>query len=186
MDQTRFRKLLMHELERPDANAALVAPKLPIALVLDNIRSHHNIGALFRTADGLNVAELVLCGITATPPHREIHKTALGATDSVPWTYAESCVEACLVLQKQGFKLVALEQCEGATDIRKINQILMGTQPVALVVGNEVNGVDQAVLNLCEACLIIPQDGSKHSLNVSVAGGVALWELYRHFNSLKD
>jgi tRNA G18 (ribose-2'-O)-methylase SpoU len=174
-----FRKLSMDELARPTAEAHRLGPRLPIVLVLDDLRSHHNIGALFRTADAFNVQRMVLCGITGTPPHRDIHKTALGATESVPWTYAPQALAAVSELRTKGYTICALEQTTGSTDLRQLAHIITPNTPLALILGNEVNGVNEALLPLCNHCIEIPQSGAKHSLNVSVAGGVALWELYR-------
>jgi len=180
MEET-FRKLSMDELARPTAEAHRVGQRLPIVLVLDDLRSHHNIGALFRTADAFNVERMVLCGITGTPPHRDIHKTALGATDSVPWAYAPDAVAAVTELRATGHTICALEQTTASTDLRHLPSIITPKKPLGLILGNEVNGVNEALLPLCHHCIEIPQSGAKHSLNVSVAGGVALWELYRMY-----
>lgn len=175
----KFRRLSMDELARPTAQAHRAGQRLPIVLVLEDLRSHHNIGALFRTADAFDVERMVLCGITGTPPHRDIHKTALGATESVPWTHEADAVAAVSGLRASGYHICALEQVTGSTDLRHLAKDLTPGAPIALILGNEVNGVSDALLALCDACIEIPQSGSKHSLNVSVAGGVALWELYR-------
>jgi tRNA G18 (ribose-2'-O)-methylase SpoU len=135
----------------------------------------NNIGSIFRSSDCFGVEKLYLCGISGTPPHREIHKTALGAENSVPWTYAESTLEVCKNLKDQGYKIMAIEQVENSTPLGSFK--LEKDQPYALVLGNEVDGVSQEVLDLCDICIEIPQYGTKHSFNVSVCAGIVLWEL---------
>ncbi|SES81810.1 SpoU rRNA Methylase family protein [Hymenobacter actinosclerus] len=148
--------------------------KFPLTLVLDNVRSLHNVGAAFRTADAFAVEKIWLCGITGRPPHRDITKTALGSTESVVWEYAPTTLEALLQLKAAGYVLVAVEQT--TESILLADFIIAADQPYALVMGNEVFGVDDEVLALCDAAVEIPQFGTKHSLNVSVAAGVVLWE----------
>lgn len=150
--------------------------KLPIVVVLDNIRSLNNVGSVFRTADAFLVSRLMLCGITATPPSNEIHKTALGAEDSVEWEYYESTLECVKQLKEEGYTLCCLEQVKGSVALQHF--IVEKGQKYAIVFGNEVNGVDQEVVNACDVCIEIPQCGTKHSLNVSVSGGIAMWHFF--------
>lgn len=171
-----MRKLLMDELERKTTGEFQEALKFPLVLVLDNVRSMMNIGSVFRTADGFLLESLWLCGITAKPPHREIQKTALGATETVAWRYFEKATEAVLLLKEQGYRVFALEQAVGSINLRDFRPIV--GQPHAIVLGNEVKGVDSDVLALCNGCLEIPQFGTKHSLNVAVAAGIVVWDFY--------
>lgn len=152
--------------------------KLPLTVVLDNVRSLNNIGSVFRTSDAFRVEHIALCGITATPPHREIHKTALGAEESVEWSYHEDTAECVRSLKKQGYKIYAVEQVD--------DSIMLGAQAaglchskVAIILGNEIDGVQERLLPLCDGCLEIPQFGTKHSLNVSCAAAIVIWELYK-------
>ena len=176
-----MRKLENAELGRMNANEFKVAEKLPVVLVLDNIRSLNNIGSVFRTADAFRFKAIYLCGFTATPPHREIHKTALGATETVDWKYFETTLEALSELKSQGFLLVSVEQAEQSTHLSQM-QWNIG-KPVALVFGNEVEGVDQAVVDASDLVLEIPQLGTKHSLNISVSVGVVAWDYVDSFLS---
>ena len=172
------RKLKITEMKRLTETEFRNASKTPLTVVLDNVRSLHNVGSLFRTADALRLRALCLCGITGTPPHAELHKTALGAEDAVAWRYYSSTDEAVRELKDSGAFLIALEQAEGSVDIRDLGILsLPGKESVALVLGNEVEGVAQSVIDLCDVTLEIPQKGTKHSMNVSVAGGIALWEI---------
>lgn len=174
------RKLKITEMERLSPDEYKDSDKTGLIIVLDNIRSLHNVGSLFRTADALRLQGLCLCGITGTPPHPELHKTALGAEEVVPWSYYPKTSDAIAELKSKGAFVMALEQAEGSVDIRHIRSLNLDETPlVALVVGNEVEGVDQEVIDLSDATLEIPQKGTKHSMNVSVAGGIALWEIYR-------
>ena len=166
-----FRKLSTHQLNR----LTFYQYKHPVSLVLDNVRSMHNVGSIFRSADCFGVEHIHLCGITGTPPHREIHKTALGAENTVPWSYAQSSVEVCIWLKSQGYKLIAVEQTENSTHLGQFK--IESGMKYAIVLGNEVDGVDQEVLNLCDVALEIPQFGTKHSFNVSVCAGIVLWDL---------
>ena len=172
-----MRKLSMDELARKTAEEFRQSAKFPLVLVLDNVRSMMNTGSLFRTADAFLLQGIVLCGITATPPHREIQKTALGATETVYWKYYEETTEAILDLKKQGFKIFALEQASGSMNLKDFRP--EAREHYALVFGNEVKGVDEQVLALCDGCLEIPQFGTKHSLNVSVTAGITEEVLYR-------
>ncbi|WP_092767681.1 RNA methyltransferase [Hymenobacter actinosclerus] len=169
-----MRKLSMDELNRLTVADFKNTRKFPLTLVLDNVRSLHNVGAAFRTADAFAVEKIWLCGITGRPPHRDITKTALGSTESVVWEYAPTTLEALLQLKAAGYVLVAVEQT--TESILLADFIIAADQPYALVMGNEVFGVDDEVLALCDAAVEIPQFGTKHSLNVSVAAGVVLWE----------
>ncbi|MDR2937764.1 MAG: RNA methyltransferase [Prevotellaceae bacterium] len=170
------RKLLNEELGRVSAEEFKQQVKRPVALVLDNVRSQHNIGAAFRTADAFAIREVILCGICATPPNAEIHKSALGAENTVAWRYFETTLQAAQQLKNEGYELVAVEQAENSV---MLNKFTPTEKPCALIFGNEVRGVAQEVVNECSRCVEIPQYGTKHSLNVSVSIGVALWEVCR-------
>lgn len=155
------------------------AEKHRLVVVLDNIRSMHNVGSVFRTADAFLVEAICLCGYTPQPPHRDIHKTALGATETVNWIYSPTTMEAVQHLKERGYRVFAVEQAVGSISLEQFNmdQLL----PTAIVFGNEVEGVDADVLKICDGCIEIPQYGMKHSLNVSVAAGIVLWEMVRKF-----
>ena len=169
-----MRKLSMEELNRLTVADFKNTRKFPLTLVLDNVRSLHNVGAAFRTADAFAVEKIWLCGITGRPPQREITKTALGSTESVAWEYAATTAEALGQLKAAGYVLVAVEQTTGSIPLPEFT--VEADRPYALIMGNEVFGVDDEVLALCDAAVEIPQFGTKHSLNVSVAAGVVLWE----------
>lgn len=171
-----MRKLSMDELGRKTAEEFHQSSKFPMMLVLDNVRSMMNTGSLFRTADAFLLEGIMLCGITATPPHREIQKTALGATESVNWAYYEDTTIAIQELKKKGYKVFALEQAVGSMNLKDFKP--ERGQPYALVFGNEVKGVDDPVLALCDGCLEIPQFGTKHSLNVAVTAGIVIWDFF--------
>lgn len=172
-----MRKLSMDELNRKSVHEFKAAEKMPVVVVLDNIRSMHNVGSVFRTADAFLLRGMYLCGYTPQPPHRDIHKTALGATETVEWKYAETTVEAVQRLKADGYRVYAIEQVQ---DSIPLQQFELNQHPqVAVVFGNEVSGVDQEVIKLCDGCIEIPQLGMKHSLNISVAAGIVLWELVR-------
>lgn len=177
MDKTslKFRKLQMDELDRISIDEMNNSHKIPLVVVLDNIRSLHNVGSVFRSADAFTIEKIYLCGITAQPPHREIQKTALGATESVSWEYFENTLEAITALKKSGYCLVAVEQTKNSAEPRSFMDT---TKKYAVILGNEVDGVDQEVLELCDQSLEIPQDGTKHSLNISVAAGIVMWHFY--------
>ena len=170
-----FRKLSNSELNRPDLETFKAAPKRPVVLVLDNIRSQHNIGSAFRSADAFAVEKIWLCGICAVPPTPEIHKSALGAEFSVAWEYAEDTLSVVERLRAEGYTIVCVEQAEGAVQLQDFS--LEPERRYALVFGNEVAGVRQNVVDASDLCLEIPQFGTKHSLNVSVSVGVVLWSL---------
>lgn len=150
--------------------------KIPLVLVMDNIRSLNNIGSIFRTSDAFRLERLMLCGITATPPSVEIHKTALGAEDSVRWDYRADTLDACRELREQGYTLCALELAKGPISLERFD--VDPARRYAVVVGHEVDGVSQAVVDYCDHCIEIPQEGTKHSLNVSVSAALAIWHFY--------
>ena len=153
------------------------AEKSPICVILDNVRSLNNIGSVFRTADAFRVEKIFLCGITATPPHRDIHKTALGSTESVAWEYFKHTIDVVLALKSEGVIIVAVEQTEGSISLESFS--IEPGKKYAFVFGHEVRGVDQAVVDECNYSLDIPQYGTKHSLNISVSAGIVLWEVFR-------
>ncbi|MCQ2350114.1 MAG: RNA methyltransferase [Paludibacteraceae bacterium] len=171
------RKLLTEEILRLSSDEFKRADKLPLVVVLDNVRSLHNVGSVFRTADAYRVQHIVLCGITATPPSAEIHKSALGAENSVDWSYAESSVEACRQLKEQGYVLLPIELAEGSTSLTDVS--LDKNKRYAVVLGNEVSGVNQEIIDMGDGCIELPQFGTKHSLNVSVTAGIVIWEFWR-------
>ena len=172
-----MRKLLNEELDRLSVEAFKTVDKIPFMLVLDNVRSLNNIGSVFRTADAFRLEGIYLCGITATPPHREIHKTALGATESVYWEYREETTDAITELKEKGYQIYSVEQTDGSVLLDQVQ--LSGKQKYALVLGHEIRGVDQQVVDMSDQCIEIPQYGTKHSLNISVAAGIVIWELFR-------
>ncbi len=174
-----MRKLQNHELDRLNVEEFKKAEKLPVILILDNIRSLNNIGSVFRTADAFLVEKIVLCGITATPPHKDIRKTALGATQSVDWEYRKDTLEVILELKGQGADTVAIEQAERATYLQDFSP--KPDKKIALVFGNEVKGVSQEVVSACDLVLEIPQFGTKHSLNISVSAGVVVWDIWSKY-----
>ena len=167
-----MRKLKITEMGRMTVEQFREAEKMPLVVVLDGVRSLYNVGSVFRTADAFRLAGIVLCGITATPPHPEIHKTALGAEDSVSWKYFEDTIQAVEWLQSEGYTLLAIEQCEGST---LLPEFTIEQSKYAIILGNEVKGVQQQVVDACDGCLEIPQFGIKHSLNVSVTAGIIIW-----------
>ncbi len=178
---TKYRKYTIDELDRLSVEDFQKSEKQPIVLVLDNIRSANNVGSVFRTGDAFRIQKIVLCGITSTPPNKEIHKTALGATDSVAWEYADNAVQAVERLKNQGYFCCAVEQAENSFMLNHLSDSGFSF-PVALVFGNEVHGVQQEVIDACDCCLEIPQLGTKHSLNVAVSVGVVLWEILKTFS----
>lgn len=170
-----MKKKTIWDLQRMTVEEYKQADKLPLVVVVDNVRSLNNIGSLFRTCDAFGVAQIVLCGISATPPSAEIHKTALGAEDAVDWVYCSDTLEAVTRLHEQGYVTLCLEQVQHSTMLQDFRR--EAGAKYALVIGNEVAGVDQAVVDACDVCLEIPQRGTKHSLNVSVSTGVAIWHI---------
>lgn len=169
----------MNELNRADAGSVSDASRFPVYLVLDDVRSMHNVGSTFRTADAFNAKGIYLCGYTPRPPHRDIHKTALGATETVPWLYEEQIIIALENLRKEGYKIWAVEQVHNSISLQDIS--FPSDEKIALIFGNEVSGVSDAALAMCDGCIEIPQWGTKHSLNISVTVGVVLWELVKRF-----
>lgn len=165
----------MDELHRLTKEEYKAAAKLPVVVVLDNVRSLSNVGAVFRSADAFRIGEVFLCGITACPPHREIHKTALGADETVPWRYFSSTADACRELKSMGYRIFAVEQVEGSVML----QDFKATPDLAVILGNEVDGVSDEALTFCDGAIEIPQEGTKHSLNVSVCSGIIMWDLFR-------
>lgn len=171
-----FRKLKITEMNRISAEEFRCADKLPLVVVLDNVRSLHNIGSVFRTADAFRLEGIVLCGITAVPPHPEMHKTALGAEFTVRWEYVDNTVEAVDKLRAEGYTVLSIEQAEGSTMLDDLQ--LDPSRRYAVVLGNEVKGVQQSVIDRSDGCVEIPQYGTKHSLNVSVTAGIVIWEFF--------
>ena len=171
-----MRKLKLDELNRLSVEDFKSIQKLPVVVVLDNVRSMHNIGSIFRTADGFAVEKICLCGITAQPPHREIEKTALGATQSVKWDYFETPLQAIEQLRNKGYQVIAVEQAEKSIMLQNFKPV--ESQKYALVFGNEVNGVSEEVMKNIDACIEIPQFGTKHSFNIVVSAGIVLWDLF--------
>lgn len=171
-----MKKLTMEELDRLTVDQFKESNKIPVTIVLDNIRSQHNIGSIFRTADAFRIQSIHLCGITATPPNREIQKTALGATESVEWEYHQSTIELVKELKQEGYHVIAIEQADESINVNDFKPDTY--KKIALIFGNEVHGVDDAVMEICDGCIEIPQHGTKHSLNVSVAAGIVIWEIF--------
>ncbi len=172
-----MKKLGMDELGRPSVEEFRLSRKLPILLLLDNVRSLHNVGSAFRTADAFACERICLTGITGQPPHREIHKTALGATESVSWEYFSDPAEAVRRFKKSGYRIVAIEQTTASVALDTFP--LSANDRLCLVFGNEINGVSEEVLALADAAIDIPQAGTKHSLNIAVCVGIVCWELFR-------
>ncbi len=174
-----MRKLANAELNRKSVEAYKHAKKIPVTVMLDNVRSLNNIGSVFRTCDAFMIESLILCGITATPPHREIHKTALGATDSVHWNYAENTMDAIARLRSEGYVICAVEQTECSVMLHEFRPD--PGKKYAVIFGHEIHGVDQEVVDACDLSIEIPQLGTKHSINVAVSAGIVLWEIFRHY-----
>ena len=170
-----MRKLRNEELDRLTPDEVKEAAKHPLVIVLDNVRSRHNVGSAFRTADAFLCEKILLCGITAQPPHREIHKTALGSTDTVAWEYRENSMDAIDDLKQKGFKIVSIEQADESVSLEQFQ--IQGSEKLALVFGNEVKGVSESVVEASDYVIEIPQFGTKHSLNISVSIGIVLWDL---------
>lgn len=175
-----MRKLLNEELGRLTVEEYKRSEKIPVMVVLDNIRSQNNIGSVFRTADAFRLQGILLCGITATPPHREIHKTALGATETVHWEYWKDTVDAVKELKKKGYEIFSVEQVEKGDSLDRLQ--LQTSRRYAVVFGHEIRGVDQRIVNLSDRCIEIPQYGTKHSLNIAVAAGIVIWEIFRQLH----
>ncbi|MDK2851900.1 MAG: hypothetical protein PWQ38_165 [Proteiniphilum sp.] len=171
------RKLKLEELNRISVEEFHQAEKIPLVVVLDNIRSRHNIGSVFRTCDAFRVEEILLCGFTATPPNAEIHKTALGAEDAVRWRYFEDTLEAVKALKTSGYTVFAIEQAENSISLESFT--LEKEKKYAVILGHEVHGVQQSVIDASDGCIEIPQYGTKHSLNVSVTAGIVIWDFFQ-------
>ncbi|MGL5228220.1 MAG: RNA methyltransferase [Bacteroidales bacterium] len=171
-----MRKLKITEMNRISREEFKDANKLPLAIVLDNVRSLNNIGSVFRSSDAYRIDRIYLCGITATPPNAEIHKTALGAEDSVEWVYVENTMDALKDLKKDGYVICSIEQCEGSTMLNSFQPDK--SKKYAVIFGNEVKGVQQEVVSSSDVCLELPQYGTKHSLNVSVTAGIVIWDFF--------
>lgn len=172
-----MKKLSMEELHRLSIDEFKQVEKLPLTVVLDNVRSLNNIGSVFRTADAFRVEHIALCGITATPPHREIHKTALGAELSVAWSYQEDTAACVQELRERGYRVYAVEIAHNS--LRLGADSVDTDSPIAIVLGNEIDGVQESVMELCDGSLEIPQYGTKHSLNVSCAAAIVIWEMFK-------
>jgi tRNA G18 (ribose-2'-O)-methylase SpoU len=170
-----MRKLRITEMDRLTVEEYKESMKTPLVVVLDHVRSLYNVGSVFRTADAFRLQGVCLCGITARPPHPEIHKTALGAEDSVDWQYFERTEDCVQYLKQNGYVVYAIEQCEGSTLLNEIEDEELRNKKLAIVLGNEVKGVQQQVVDQCDGCLEIPQYGTKHSMNVSVTAGIIIY-----------
>lgn len=174
--QLSMKKLTNEELNRPSVEEFKKADKIPLIVVLDNVRSMNNIGSVFRTSDAFLVEAIYLCGITATPPNKDIHKTALGATESVNWKYFDDSHDALKQLRAENIILIAIEQTRGGMSLADFNP--EPDQRYAVIFGHEIRGVQQSVVDLCDQCIYLPQFGTKHSLNISVCAGIVIWELF--------
>ena len=173
---TRMRKLKSSELNRISVEEFRHSEKLPLTIVLDNLRSHYNIGSVFRTSDAFMIEHIILCGISARPPHREIQKTALGATESVAWSYYEQTQDAINYLRNENYSVYGIEQTDQSIVVSEFVPLKSGK--TAFVFGNEVKGLSNEILHMLDACIEIPQFGTKHSLNVSVIAGIMIWDFY--------
>lgn len=171
-----MQKLKLDDLNRVSVDEFKEQEKLPVIVVLDNVRSMHNIGSVFRTADGFSIAGVYLCGITAQPPHREIEKTALGATQSVDWHYFNTTIDAVAALRADGYEIIAIEQAAGSTMLNIYKPV--ADKKFALIFGNEVNGVAEEVMAQIDECIEIPQFGTKHSFNITISAGIVLWDFF--------
>ncbi len=178
-----MKKLILDELNRKNTEEFKKAEKTPIIVVLDDIRSLHNIGSFFRTCDAFLIEKIYLCGITATPPNKEIHKTALGATETVAWEYEKEVMQVVSRLKNENVKIISVEQVEGSVMLN--NFTVETNEKYALFFGNEVKGVNQQVIDSSDAVIEIPQLGTKHSLNVSVSGGIVIWDIFQKLNIYK-
>ena len=175
-----MKKLKNKDLQRINIEAFKSAEKTPITIVLDNVRSAINVGSVFRTSDAFLIENIILCGITATPPNKEIRKAALGSTDSVNWKYIKNTTDAVKQLIKDGYYVVGVEQADKST---QLNEFELPKKPIAIIMGNEVNGVSQEVIDICNEVIEIPQFGTKHSLNVSVSAGILIWKIWEKMNT---
>jgi tRNA G18 (ribose-2'-O)-methylase SpoU len=172
----------MEQLGRLSVEEYKKTSKTPVVVVLDNVRSALNVGSVFRTSDAFKIERIFLCGITACPPNAEIRKTAIGAEQSVDFQYFKTTTEAVLLLKNDGYRIFAVEQAVESVSLEKLD--LQGVEKLALVFGNEVKGVDDSIMELCDSCIEIPQYGTKHSLNVSVSAGVVIWEVFKRLNKI--
>lgn len=175
-----MRKLKLEELGRVSIEEYKILDKIPVVVILDNIRSMHNIGSVFRTADAFRIEKIYLCGITAKPPHKEIRKTALGATESVNWEYIDDAIYLISKLKKENYNIISIEQTESSSNLMDFN--INTDEKFVVIFGNEVDGVQQEIVNLSDFCIEIPQQGTKHSLNVSVCAGIVMWEFFKKFD----
>jgi tRNA G18 (ribose-2'-O)-methylase SpoU len=175
-----MRKLKLDELNRVSVDEFKEQEKLPVAVVLDNVRSMHNVGSIFRTSDGFAVEQVILCGITGQPPHREIEKTALGATQSIDWKYFPDTLQAIQKLRDNGYQIIAVEQAENSLMLHQFEP--QAGKKYALIFGNEVNGVSDKVMKQIDTCIEIPQFGTKHSFNIVVSAGIVLWDIFAKLN----
>ncbi|HEX8377764.1 MAG TPA: RNA methyltransferase [Pedobacter sp.] len=173
-------KLKLEELNRVSVEEFKKQEKLPVIVVLDNVRSLHNVGSIFRTSDGFSVEKIFLCGITGQPPHREIEKTALGATQSIDWCHYENITSAIEDLRKEGYQIIAIEQAKNSTQLHEFRPLL--NQKYALILGNEVNGVSEEAMAKIDGCIEIPQFGTKHSFNIVISAGIVLWDFFAKLN----
>lgn len=173
---TFHKKLKLTELQRDSISDYKIKEKIPLVIVLDNIRSMSNIGSVFRTSDAFLIEEIHLCGITSSPPSKEIHKTALGATESVKWTYFDETLDSVKKLKSEGYQIVSVEQVKNSISLDQFK--IHKPSPIALVFGNEVKGVDQQIIDLSDNCIEIPQFGTKHSLNIAVSAGIVIWDVF--------
>ena len=175
-----MKKLKNKDLQRINIEEFKIAKKTPITIILDNVRSALNVGSIFRTSDAFLIETIILCGITATPPNKEIRKAALGSTDSVNWKYIKNTTDAVKQLIKDGYYIVGIEQADKSTSL---NEFELPKKPIAIILGNEVNGVEQQVIDLCNEVIEIPQFGTKHSLNIAVTTGIVIWDLWKKLNA---
>ena len=178
-----MRKLSMDDLNRPTIQAFKEQDKLKVTILLDDVRSLQNVGSIFRTSDGFAVEEIILCGITGQPPHRDIERTALGATQSINWRYEKDILKIVKSLKDEGYKIIAIEQAENSTFLNSFTP--RQEEKYALIFGNEVNGVSEKVMAAIDECIEIPQFGTKHSFNIVVSAGIVLWDFYAKLNALK-
>lgn len=177
-----MRKLAIEELNRISVDEFKTVNKIPVSVILDNVRSLNNIGSIFRTCDAFRIETLYLCGITACPPNKDIHKTALGATESVAWEYLDETQKIIKKLKAESYIILSAEQAEGSMSLEKMS--FQKDKKYAIVFGHEVHGVEQSIIDMSDVCLEIPQAGTKHSLNVSVSAGIVLWEAFRELGVL--
>ncbi|MBT3621624.1 MAG: RNA methyltransferase [Flavobacteriales bacterium] len=174
-----MKKLKNKDLQRINVEEFKSAKKTPITIVLDNVRSALNVGSVFRTSDAFLIENIILCGITAQPPNKDIRKAALGATDSVNWSFEKNTIDAVSKLKEDGYHIMGIEQADKSS---KLNDFTLPNKPIAIIMGNEVKGVSQEVIDICDEVMEIPQFGTKHSLNISVTTGIVIWELWRRLN----